>query len=62
MSSHSEVIHVYVDIDIDFDFDLIDTARDECDDLNLNITDSFKIFRSEEKCVKIINFLKNKMS
>ncbi len=60
MSSHSEVIHVYVDIDIDFD--LIDTARDECDDLNLNITDSFKIFRSEEKCVKIINFLKNKMS
>ncbi len=60
MSSHSEVIHVYVDIDIDFD--LIDTARDECDDLNLNITDSFKIFQSEEKCVKIINFLKNKMS
>ena len=60
MSSHSEVIHVYIDIDIDFD--LIDTARDECDDLNLNITDSFKIFRSEEKCVKIIDFLKNKIS
>ncbi len=60
MSSHSEVIHVYIDIDIDFD--LIDAARDECDDLNLNITDSFKIFRSEEKCVKIIDFLKNKMS
>ena len=44
MSSHSEVIHVYIDIDIDFD--LIDAARDECNDLNLNITDSFKIFRS----------------
>ncbi len=60
MSSHSEVIRVYVDIDIDFD--LIDAARDECNDLNLNITDSFKIFRSEEKCVKIIDFLKNKMN
>lgn len=60
MSSHSEVIHVYIDIDIDFD--LINAAKDECNDLNLNITDSFKIFRSEEKCVKIINFLKNKMS
>ncbi len=60
MSSHSEVIHVYIDIDIDFD--LIDAARDECNDLNLNITDSFKIFRSEEKRVKIIDFLKNKMS
>lgn len=60
MSSHSEVIHVYIDIDIDFD--LIDAARDKCDDLNLNITDSFKIFRSEEKCVKIIDFLKNKIS
>ncbi len=60
MSSHSEVIRVYVDIDIDFD--LIDAARDECDDLNLNITDSFKIFQSEEKCIKIIDFLKNKMS
>ncbi len=60
MSSHSEVIHVYIDIDIDFD--LIDAARDECNDLNLNITDSFKIFWSEEKCVKIIDFLKNKMS
>ncbi len=60
MSSHSEVIHVYIDIDIDFD--LINAAKDECNDLNLNITDSFKIFRSEEKCVQIINFLKNKMS
>lgn len=60
MSFHSEVIHVYIDIDIDFD--LINAAKDECNDLNLNITDSFKIFRSEEKCVKIINFLKNKMS
>lgn len=60
MSSHSEVIHVYIDINIDFD--LINAAKDECNDLNLNITDSFKIFRSEEKCVKIINFLKNKMS
>lgn len=60
MFSYSEVIHVYIDIDIDFD--LIDAARDECNDLNLNITDSFKIFRSEEKCVKIIDFLKNKMS
>lgn len=60
MSSHSEVIHVYIDIDIDFD--LINAVKDECNDLNLNITDSFKIFRSEEKCVKIINFLKNKMS
>ena len=60
MFSYSEVIHVYIDIDIDFD--LIDAARDECNDLNLNITDSFKIFRSEEKRVKIIDFLKNKMS
>ncbi len=60
MSSHSEVIYVYIDIDIDFD--LIDAARDECNDLNLNITDSFKIFRSEENDVKIIDFLKNKMS
>ena len=60
MSSHSEVIHVYIDINIDFD--LINAAKDECNDLNLNITDSFKIFRSEEKCIKIINFLKNKMS
>ncbi len=60
MFSYSEVIHVYINIDIDFD--LIDAARDECNDLNLNITDSFKIFRSEEKCVKIIDFLKNKMS
>ena len=60
MSSHSEVIYVFIDIDIDFD--LIDAARDECNDLNLNITDSFKIFRSEENDVKIIDFLKNKMS
>ncbi len=59
MSSHSEVIRVYVDIDIDFD--LIDAARDECDGLNLNITDSFKVFRPEEKCAKIIDFLKNKV-
>ncbi len=59
MSSHPEVIRVYAGIDIDSD--LIDAARGECDGLDLNTTDSFKVFRPGEKCAKIIDSLKNKV-
>lgn len=60
MFFYLEIIRVYVNININFD--LINVARNKCDDLNLKIINFFKIFRLEEKCVKIINFLKNKMN
>lgn len=60
MSFYLEVIRIYVNINIDFD--LIDATKDECDGLDLNTTNSFKVFRSGEKCAKIIDFLKKHVS
>ena len=46
---------------IDINSNLINTAKSECDDLNLNIKASFKGFWSEETCMKIIDYVKQKV-
>ena len=59
MSSHTEVISVCQSIDIDSDS--INTAKSECDVLDLNTTASFKAFPPGEKCGKIIESVKQRV-
>ena len=59
MSSHSEVICACTSINIDSN--LMNGARTECDGLDLNTTDSFKVFEPGETCEKIKNSVKNQV-
>jgi len=59
MSSHPEVIRVCKSIDIDSD--LINAAKSECEGLDLNTKASFKAFPPGEKCVKIIESVKQQV-
>ena len=59
MFSHPEVICLHKNININSN--LINTAKSECDDLNLNIKASFKGFWSGKTCMKIINYVKQKI-
>lgn len=59
MSFHPEVIRVYNSIDIDSD--LVNAAKSECDGLDLNTLASFKAFPPGEKCVKIIESVKQQV-
>ena len=59
MSSHADIIRVYNSVDIDSN--LVDAARSECDDLDLNTTASFQVFQPKEKCVEIIDSVKKQV-
>ena len=59
MSSNPEVIRICDSINIDSG--LIDTAKSECDALDLNITASSKTFLPGENCKKLIQSVKQQV-
>ena len=56
MFFYFEIICTYISINIDFN--LINAAKSECNNLNLNITNSFKVFKSGKICERIKNSIK----
>jgi len=59
MSSYPEVIRVYTGIDINSN--LIIAATAECDRLDIKTTALFKAFQPGEKCLEIINSVKQQV-
>ncbi|KAL9125969.1 MAG: hypothetical protein Q9217_004899 [Psora testacea] len=59
MSSHPEVIRLYTGIEIDPE--LIEEAQRECDGLDLNTTESFKVFQPDKKAAQILDSVKKRV-